>query len=296
MARAGKILNYDEFLEKYPDWILWDTVTYYQESTPEATEAARLRRIKETGYVVKFIQDHGLTRRTLCETAPDIPETFCVYLKDVTPEGLEFYRAGYKKWLNRFERNMHADPSDVSVMEKALFDMRTKAEPVTDSKQSDISEKNVRKSSPKKTVLFKKYDDMSWHTEGDFPSDLSPDASCTHIGMFLAWALLNNMASDEHLRDFQSSIEKLRRREITPGEYLRNNCDGKLTIEELNAASNQFANHYYDMSNGAYIRDYENLLSTNLPSTYHVADSWEAYDKLEIVLSQRFAEWDKRNK
>jgi hypothetical protein len=126
MVRVGKLLTYDELLAQYPDWTLWETDAYYQESTAEATEQARLRCLAKTGHVVKFIQDHGLTRRILCESAPDIPEQFCVPLKDITPEGLEFYRTGYKKWLNRFERNMHADPSDVRVMEKALAEMRSK--------------------------------------------------------------------------------------------------------------------------------------------------------------------------
>ena len=49
-----------------------------------------------------------------------------MYLRDITPEGLEFYRTDYKKWLKRFERNMHADPADVRVMEKALEQMRQK--------------------------------------------------------------------------------------------------------------------------------------------------------------------------
>ena len=124
MARVRKLLNYDELLEKYPEWILWNTDAYYRESTPEATVAARLRCLRKTGYTIKFLQDHGLTRRVLCETAPEIPENFFVYLHDITPEGLEFYRTGYMKWLKRFERNMHADPSDVRVMEKALAEMR----------------------------------------------------------------------------------------------------------------------------------------------------------------------------
>jgi len=136
MARVGRLLNYDELLAQYPDWDLWRTSDYYQESTPEATEAARIRRLREMGYAIKFIQDHGLTRRVLCETAPDIPVDFCVYLRDVTPEGLEFYRTGYMKWLKRFERNMHADPSDVRVMEKALEQMRKSA---TDEEKSTIA-------------------------------------------------------------------------------------------------------------------------------------------------------------
>ncbi|RML48695.1 DUF7832 domain-containing protein [Pseudomonas avellanae] len=31
-----------------------------------------------------------------------------------------------------------------------------------------------------------KYDDASWHYNGNFPSDLPDTAGATHIGMFLA--------------------------------------------------------------------------------------------------------------
>jgi hypothetical protein len=127
MAR-GKPMSYDEILAKNPDQTLWRTSSYFKESTPEATEAARLHCLRTTGIVIKFIQDHGLTRHVLCDTAPDIPEDFSVHLRDITPEGLEFYRTGYMKWLKRFERNMHADPFDVRVMEKALEQMRQKKE------------------------------------------------------------------------------------------------------------------------------------------------------------------------
>ncbi|HPT51436.1 MAG TPA: hypothetical protein PLS67_05470 [Accumulibacter sp.] len=137
MARVGKLLNYDELLEKYPEWTLWNTDAYYRESTPEATEAARLRCHRKTGHVVKFIQDHGLTRFVLCETAPDIPENFSVFLRDITPEGLTFYRTAYMKWLKRFERNMHADPSDVRVMEKALAEMRKKQRTEPEGEQQE---------------------------------------------------------------------------------------------------------------------------------------------------------------
>lgn len=124
MAQKKKQLSYDELLQKNPDQTLWRTSDYFKESTPEETKKAKKARLAEVGYIVKFIQEHGLTRKTLCETAPDIPEGFCVFLRDITPEGLEFYRTGYMKWLKRFERNMNADPSDLSVMEKALAEIR----------------------------------------------------------------------------------------------------------------------------------------------------------------------------
>jgi len=161
MATTRKILSYEEMLEKFPDWRIFDTDTYYRESTPEATEAARLRVLRYTGIAIKFMQDHGLTRRVLCETAPDIPEDFRVYLRDITPEGLEFDRTGFMKWLDRLDRTMHADPSDVSVMEKALAEMRAKVAPAADPQQCADSKPNIKsRQSSKKPGLIKKYDDM----------------------------------------------------------------------------------------------------------------------------------------
>jgi hypothetical protein len=128
MNSKKKLLSYDELLAAYPDWTLWRTDAYGKESIPEATEQARLRCLAETGYVVKFIQENSLTRHILCDKAPAIPDKFSVLLKDITPEGLEFYRTGYMQWLKRFERDMHADPADIRVLEKSLQQMRMKAQ------------------------------------------------------------------------------------------------------------------------------------------------------------------------
>jgi len=126
MVRVGKLLTYDEMLSQYPEWALLKANLYHQETTPEAMEQSRLIAKAIVGYTLKFFQDNGLTKRIICSTAPDIADDLWVYLRDITPEGLEFYRTGQRKWLKRFERDMHADPSDVRVMEKALAEMRSK--------------------------------------------------------------------------------------------------------------------------------------------------------------------------
>jgi len=291
MPKTGKILSYDELLQKHSEWTLWDTRIYGRESTPEATEAARIRCLREIGYVVKFIQDHGLTRKVLCATAPEIPEDFRVYLRDIKPEGLEFYRTGYMKWLKRFERNMHADPSDVSIMEKSLAELRRKVMIVETSFKSEApSNRKIGNRKTKAPFPFKTYDDISWHIEGDFPEGLDSMAACTHIGMFLAWAILNDMASTDHIAAFGDSIEQLRQHKMTPGQYVMSFCNGKLTSEDLNHAANEFACQYYDINSGGYIGDYESLLSNNLQSTYHVSDSWENYEKLQPAINNRFQE------
>jgi len=47
-----------------------------------------------------------------------------------------------------------------------------------------------------------KYDDASWHYDGEFPADLPPEAGATHIGMYLAWCLLNELAGPLYTDDF----------------------------------------------------------------------------------------------
>ena len=116
-------MTYEEILEKHPDFIFADSFTVFAEATPELTLQSQLRRRKRVGHLLKFMQNQGLTRHIICATAPDIPDDLVIYYRDLMPESLEFYRQVVLKWYGRFERNMHADPSDVSILEKGLKSM-----------------------------------------------------------------------------------------------------------------------------------------------------------------------------
>ena len=136
-----------------------------------------------------------------------------------------------------------------------------------------------------------KYDDATWHSGGDFPDDLTDEAGATHTGMFVAWALLSGLAGDIHIHDFPEAISRLRGRAVTPGTFFLDECDGKFTEEDLNEEGNAFAEAYFDFQKGSYLGDYESLLGANLPTLYHVADTWENFDRLKPVLDRRLAEW-----
>lgn len=136
-----------------------------------------------------------------------------------------------------------------------------------------------------------KYDDASWHYGGDFPKDLPDEASATHTGMFVAWALLSGLAGEVHVVDFPDDIPSLQARTITPGAFFLSSCDGKFTDEDLNAEGNAFVKSYFDFKRGQYLQDYRAALGDQLPSLYHVVDSWESYDKLRPILDRRLNEW-----
>jgi hypothetical protein len=136
-----------------------------------------------------------------------------------------------------------------------------------------------------------KYDDASWHYGGDFPKDLSDEAGATHAGMFVAWALLAGLAGDIHIEEFPEGVEKLRSRTVTPGQFFLEACDGKFTDEDLNDEGNAFAQEYFEFERGSYLEDYGRLLAEDLPSQYHVQDSWTNFDKLRPSLDKKFEDW-----
>jgi len=136
-----------------------------------------------------------------------------------------------------------------------------------------------------------KYDDASWHSESDnFPNDLPSDAAFTHTGLYLAWAMLADLASKELQDDFEEELAKLRTRSIPPCQAYRA-IDGKFTEEDLSDEGNAFTKAYFDFEVGQYLKDYEDVLCKDLPTMYHVADSWENYERLKPVLDGRLAAW-----
>ena len=136
-----------------------------------------------------------------------------------------------------------------------------------------------------------KYDDASWHYGGDFPKDLPDEAGATHAGMFVAWALLSGLAGQIHTEDFPEDLEALRTRSITPGHFLFKYCDGKFIDENLNDQGNAFAAAYFDLEHGSYLADYESVLGSDVPSLYHVPDTWHSFDRLKPTLDRRFSAW-----
>ncbi len=139
-----------------------------------------------------------------------------------------------------------------------------------------------------------KYDDASWHYGGDFPEELAPENGATHIGMFLAWCLLNDLASDIHSIDYLDELQKLKTRKETPGAWFIRNCDEKFTRDDLNTLGNEFAAYYYASDEAKFYKDYDNAVGGNLETLYHIEDSWKTYDKLASVVQKRFDVWSKR--
>lgn len=136
------------------------------------------------------------------------------------------------------------------------------------------------------------YDRTDWHSGGDFPEDLPPESGGTHIGMFLAWVIKSGLEGD-FLKNTDDALENVRAEKITGREFFSKYCDEKLWEVDLNVEGNNFAKEYY--VSGTYFEDYESVLLGDLPSLYHVEDTWANYHILESVLNERFAAWRVQN-
>ena len=47
----------------------------------------------------------------------------------------------------------------------------------------------------------------------------------------------------------------------------------------------------FDFEIRQYLNDYGEILGEGLPTMYHVADSWENYERLKPILDRRLAAW-----
>jgi hypothetical protein len=140
------------------------------------------------------------------------------------------------------------------------------------------------------------YDRADWHYGGDYPEGLPPENGGTHIGMFLAWAITRGLEGEFHQRESAESVAAVRERRMTGREFLFNECDEKFWEEDLSEDGNTFAHAYYESEDDswAYLTDYAGLLAADVPSLYHVADSWENFDRLAPIIDRRYAEWKER--
>jgi len=133
--------------------------------------------------------------------------------------------------------------------------------------------------------------DMDYSTEED---PLPPGHAATHIGIYLAWAVLNGLAGDWHRLNSKDKIERLERREITGAQFFFAVCGDRFSEKDLNPEGNLFTRDYYENGpgkRGPYFKDYAQTLSAGLPSFWHVADTWENFDLLAPTITQRFETW-----
>ncbi|MDO5105546.1 hypothetical protein [Capnocytophaga sp.] len=143
-----------------------------------------------------------------------------------------------------------------------------------------------------------KYDDASWHYGGDFPADLPNENGATHIGMFLAWCIENDLISDWLQEEAEEEIQQVKEGKLSGVDFLISVCDEKLLDDDLSEIGNAFAQDYYENDTdfgekfGSYMGDYINTLDREeMESLYEVENTPENYQLLKKVINKRFQDW-----
>ncbi|MDN5201328.1 hypothetical protein QQ008_08145 [Fulvivirgaceae bacterium BMA10] len=132
------------------------------------------------------------------------------------------------------------------------------------------------------------YDNAKKHFLGNFPESLPIEQAYVHIGMYLGWVIQNNLYSMFFKDEAEVQIYRFLRREYSP-TILSEVWDGYLGYELFNKEGNMFTYYYY--GGGIYKKDYQTVLAKELPSIYHVKDTWENFDLMCDRITQRFKDW-----
>ena len=146
-------------------------------------------------------------------------------------------------------------------------------------------------SSDKRAEVHKTiYDNAKTHFLGNFPENLPIEQAYVHIGIYLGWIIENELYSDYFEDEAEVQILRFQRREISC-TILSELWDGYLGYELFSKEGNMFSYYYY--GGGLYRRDYDDVLVKELPSIYHVDDSWENFKAMKDRIDVRFADWKK---
>nr|WKN36323.1 hypothetical protein K4G66_28590 [Tunicatimonas sp. TK19036] len=134
------------------------------------------------------------------------------------------------------------------------------------------------------------YDNAKNHFLGNFPGDLPIEQAYVHIGIYLGWIIDNDLYSEYFEEEADTQIFRFKQRQISC-TILSEIWDGYLGHELFSEEGNLFTFYYY--GGGLYHKDYEELLLGDLPSIYHVQDTWENYDRIAQSIFHRLRDWRK---
>jgi len=142
---------------------------------------------------------------------------------------------------------------------------------------------------------FDVYDKAKYHYGGDFPEELDEFQGFVHTGMYVGWLIDNDLIDQEFFAESLQAIKEFKNRQLTGSQFYEMQMDGVLLIDEVSEIGNRFSFDYFDFDSGQYLTDYETTLASELPTLFHVQDTWENYDKIKKVIDKRFLDWNKQN-
>ncbi|NME67074.1 DUF7832 domain-containing protein [Flammeovirga aprica] len=121
-----------------------------------------------------------------------------------------------------------------------------------------------------------------------FPDEVALDQAYLHMGVFMGWVIKNDFYSDDYEDEYGAQIIHFMNNEISP-IILAETLDGIIDYSLFRETLKPFVRTYY--GGGQYLADYQHTLSDGLNSMFHVKDSWENFDAMKSVISDRYQDW-----
>ena len=200
------------------------------------------------------------------------------YRATVDTNGVAIVHGVFYNWLGKYWQGCGDNTSAIAKQKELIDEKITEGFQVTEFNETLENTVDV-------------YDKAKWHFGGNFAEDLDEFQGYVHTGMFLGWLIDNDLISEEFKSDHEDELQLFDRRELTGPQVFQRCCDGVLMLEDLSELGNRFALPYFDFETGQYLNDYDEALSKDLPSEYHVSDTWDNYKKIKQVIDKRFLEW-----
>lgn len=129
-----------------------------------------------------------------------------------------------------------------------------------------------------------KYDDASWHSEGEFPANSPEEYGGTHIALFLKWCFVKGWAGELHLQEEPEAVQAVVDGQTSATEFLFRYSDGKLVDSSLSDEGNAFAERYYGRD-GLYTQDYMAQFGELM---YVAPEEEHDFEKFSAMLDARF--------
>lgn len=117
------------------------------------------------------------------------------------------------------------------------------------------------------------------------------------IGLYLQWAVDNDLIWDKYLKKTCQELEQLKNREINGETFINKMCNWAdlNPDEDLNKEWAEFFK-FYHVSSMKYHDDFKKILWNNsMKHLCNIEGTWDEYDKLKKTIDKRFKNWKKKS-
>jgi len=139
------------------------------------------------------------------------------------------------------------------------------------------------------------HDKAEYHFESCDERELDHHQAHVHTGFYVGWLVRNKLLAKKWSKKIANGVQAFLAGDFT-GPELYAGWGGELTDKMLSDEGKAFTASYFDFDDGKFLDDYQELLACAVESEFHVADSWENFEKLAARIDARFAQWRSKQK